>query len=570
MTHRSAPHLAVLIAALLLVAVPAGAAERGARFALVLGVNDPAEPSQPALRYADDDAARTFDLFRGLGASVRLLARPDENTRRLHPQAAAEAAPPTVQSLAGAVGQIAADVWLAHERGVATELYVVYAGHGSVDPEGVAGLTLEDGRVTVAGLADLVDDIAADRTHVIVDACDAWEFAYAGARGPGGERREVHGFSHGGRLADRADTGLLLGASATRETHEWEAVQAGVFSHVVRSGLYGAADADGDGRVDYREIAAFVDRAGQAIPNERYRPVVHVRPPAGEGVLLDLNDGLARRVEFDGERTFGRFLVEDDLGVRLVDFHSAEGQPVHLVRPPGAGRLFLRDVGGLREWTLPAGQAVVQVGDLAPERPRTEARGAAHEAFQQLFALPFDRGVVDTWVPAALEADERAALGPNRLSLGYELRSGALAGSDLVHGVRLGYERAFGRWRPRVGLGYATSRYRYEDALDVTAHEVSLAGGLDVLLWGGGAWELLAGLEAGGGWSVQLAGGATGRQRRSGGLFRWRGGLGVAWSPLPAVAIVVRGWAGQVVLDAQDGVRSPFEATLGAGVEWRL
>ena len=89
--------------------------------------------------------------------------------------------------------------------------------------------------------------------------------------------------------------------------------QAGVFSHEVRSGLYGAADANGDGQVSYREIAAFIERANAAIPNERFRPEVYAKEPTSGRNLLDLRTGLARRLELDGSSP-GHYFIEDARG----------------------------------------------------------------------------------------------------------------------------------------------------------------------------------------------------------------------------------------------------------------
>ena len=551
--------------------VSAATPPRSALFALVIGVNDGAEAGQPPLRYADDDAARYFDLFRALGARVHLLAEPDENTRRLHAQAAAEATPPTPEGLVAAATALATEVARARERGVPTRLYVVYAGHGSVQDD-VAGLTLVGGRLTAQALADIVGAVGAGRSHVIVDACDAWAFAYAGSRGPGGERRAVRGFAEAGPLVDAPGVGLLLGASATRETHEWEAVQAGVFSHVVRSGLYGAADADGDGRVGYREIAAFVDRAGEAIPNERYRPAVHVRPPSGSGELLDLEGALERRVELDGERAHGRFFLENPLGVRLVDFHNAAGQPVRLLRPSAEGLLYLRATADGREYSIPGNAAVVRVADRSPTTARTRARGAAHEAFQSLFALPFDAAVVEAWAPRpAVSLSGPADGGPNGFSTAYVLRSGVLEGAGLAHGVSLAYARALGRWRPRVAFAWTTARYDVGGALDVVAHEVGGTLGLDVELVAGRGLALLVGLQAGGGWVWQRGEGAGGAsQERDGGVLRYRGAIVGEWAPIPALAFIARGAAGQAFVDAAGGWQTPFEAELEVGLEARF
>ena len=56
------------------------------------------------------------------------------------------------------------------------------------------------------------------------------------------------------------------------------------------------------------------------------------------------------------------------------------------------------------EFTLQGGPDVVLLGELEAGRPRVASRGAAHEAYHLLFALPFDRAVVDAYVDAS--ADE--------------------------------------------------------------------------------------------------------------------------------------------------------------------
>ena len=61
----------------------------GATFALIIGVNKSIDPDLQDLHYADDDAARYFELFRSLGARTYLLTNPDKNTELLNHQAAA-------------------------------------------------------------------------------------------------------------------------------------------------------------------------------------------------------------------------------------------------------------------------------------------------------------------------------------------------------------------------------------------------------------------------------------------------------------------------------------------------
>jgi hypothetical protein len=372
-----------------------------ATFALIIGSNASVDRDLPTLKYADDDAARSLDLFRLLGARTYLLTRLDDNTRRLHPQAAAEALEPRRAVFERTMAQLATDVAQARDRHLEAELYVMYAGHGSVE-NGEGYITLEDMRITGGDLARYLEPIPATHIHVIADACASYYFAYG--RGPGGARRPLHGFQDASQLAADPRIGLLLSTSSARESHEWDAFQAGVFSHEVRSGLYGAADADGDGRVSYREIAAFVARANGAIPNDRFRPDVHIKPPAESDTLVDIRRALERRLDVDGART-GHYQVEDARGVRLLDFHNATGQAVHLVRPPPTGRVYVRRLDDDVEFAVPAAPAVVALADLDGAAPRVAARGAVQEAFSLLFSLPFDRTVVSAYAASPPRED---------------------------------------------------------------------------------------------------------------------------------------------------------------------
>jgi hypothetical protein len=167
-----------------------------------------------------------------------------------------------------------------------------------------------------------------------------------------------------------------------------------VFSYEVRSGMYGAADADGDGYVSYREIAAFVTRANAAILNERFRPDVYARPPRSSDRFLDLRDALHRRIEIDGKRP-GHYVLEDKLGVRILDFHNAPDQPVAIIRSSGGNDLFLRRTDDNQEYrVVVGGKDVLTIEDLDAGAPHVASRGAAHEAFNQTFSLQFDQGVV--------------------------------------------------------------------------------------------------------------------------------------------------------------------------------
>jgi hypothetical protein len=466
-----------------------------ATFALVIGANVSVDKDLAPLKYADDDAARSFDMFRLLGANTTLLARLDDNTRRLHPQAAAEAHEPKKADFDSAMAKLASDVAQASERGLEPTVYVVYAGHGNV--EGGRGyVTLEDSRLTGPDLARALAKVPAKRIHLVVDACSSYFLAYS--RGAGGARRAVTSFATDASLISDPRIGLLLSTSSARESHEWDSFQAGVFSHEVRSGLYGAADADGDGVVTYREIAAFVSRANATIPNEKFRPDVHTRPPSGGEALVDLRRARGRRLEIDGTHA-GHYYLEDARGVRLADLHNARGAMLYLVRPPplspGGGAVYLRRTEDDRELRLPPLGDVISVGELADEPPRIAARGAAHEAFSGLFSLPFDESVVRAFREPVL-APERPEPTPSpdspapgtRRVVGLAVAGGGLAlvGTGLAFAVSAGSAGNLPSNASQSEAQSANDRISRDNtlaALLLGTGLVALAGGATLYFW---------------------------------------------------------------------------------------
>ena len=97
-------------------------------FALVVGVNRSMDPKVAPLRYADDDAVRYRDLFRAVGGRTITLASLDENTRRLHPDAASDVRPARLALLTSAVDRLAAEAAQARRAGRAGRLLLRLCG----------------------------------------------------------------------------------------------------------------------------------------------------------------------------------------------------------------------------------------------------------------------------------------------------------------------------------------------------------------------------------------------------------------------------------------------------------
>jgi hypothetical protein len=363
-------------------------------YAVVVGWNGSPSPEVPALRFADDDAAEYARLLRDAGAETTLLTRFDSDSAALHGDTRPDGAP-TRDALFDALARVDRAIEASGRPG---ELFIVYTGHGDVD-HGEGFVMLDGARLTRADLRDRVlAGRRAARIHVVVDACKSYYLVFA----RGGERRRHDApFVDGRAAAMLPRVGFALSTSSDADSHEWEEVQGGVFSHEVRSALRGAADADGDGQVSYSELGAFVHTANQEIPNARFRPHFTVVPPAdsvlGERTpLLGWSGAPAttRAVRLDAPG-LGRISVEDSLGRRLLDAHLAPPGPlVHVPRAP----LYVWDRGADREFALDGGGGDVALSGLAPRPRRLASRGAQSDAFNQLFARPFDGRSVDEWL----------------------------------------------------------------------------------------------------------------------------------------------------------------------------
>ena len=125
---------------------------------------------------------------------------------------------------------------------------------------------------------------------------------------------------------------------------------------------------------------------------------------------LDLRGRRDQGLRFDGAELGAHYLLEDELGVRLLDFHGDPSTPLRLLRPPGQGLLYLRRLPDGAERTVPRSDGVVELAELTVAPARVRERGAASHAFATLFTHAFDAAAVSRWsadqdrVEASLEA----------------------------------------------------------------------------------------------------------------------------------------------------------------------
>jgi hypothetical protein len=401
-------------AALAVVVAPARAHADEKAFALVVAHNRSLDPGVPPLRYADDDGARFYEFIGSFAERARLLAVLDPATQRTFPELAQKAHPPTRQALREAMDELVAAMAEAHKAGHKTVFYFYFAGHGDVGQDREGYVNLVDGRFSRSDLfREVIARSGADLNHVIVDACNS--YFLVNRRGADGKRsadEAIRSFLAAETLDRYPNTGVVLSTASMAESHEWSRYQSGIFSHQLLSALWGGADVDGDGRVDYAELSAYVAAANLRVRDPRARLAIHARPPRLDrraplsdlahlrrvqpGVSRPAPGRVAAMLEVPATMS-GHFYLEDDRGVRYVDFNKSAEQPLRLAmldRPYYYLRTDDREAliklaaeGG------PAPATPVQAGALAFAEIPVRARGAVEESFRRdLYAFPFGKG----------------------------------------------------------------------------------------------------------------------------------------------------------------------------------
>ena len=214
--------LAALACVLLL---PRPAAAEVQRFALVVG-NDQGQPPDAQLSYAESDASRMASVLTEVGG-----VRP-ENLVLLRGQDAG-----TVRRTLIAVND------RVRAASGQTVLVVYYSGHADA-----GALHLGQSSLELPELEQLVRGSAASFRLLIVDACRSGALT----RVKGGSPAPPFDLRLDERVAGEGAV-FLTSSSASEDSQESDELKGSFFTHALVSGLLGAADENGDGKVTLDE-----------------------------------------------------------------------------------------------------------------------------------------------------------------------------------------------------------------------------------------------------------------------------------------------------------------------------
>jgi hypothetical protein len=384
---------------LLLVAHTARAELTTRTFALVITNNRSTDGAQPDLQYADDDGARYYRLFRGIAeeSDVVLLTSFDRTSRAQYGARVPMARAPTLAELSSARARLADGIRAARARGQRTQLYLVYAGHGTISG-GRGYLELEDRQIDGDFIErELLDELPADTKHVILDSCNS--FFVMNPRKPGGRRWATPKDMAFGFSARHPEVGLFLSTNSESEVFEWSELESGVFSHEVRSGLSGAADVNGDGTVTYLELAGFVEHANRGIAREALRPHLFFRGLEGDrnAALFATSELRGRKVDVGTEQV--RLWIKNAQGERLLDLHKERGPMTITIADPEPSDLMLYVQASdsaqrvvVSEHAAPSGAEPVVLASLSARTPELATRG--RRIFGTLFSEPYGKSAL--------------------------------------------------------------------------------------------------------------------------------------------------------------------------------
>ena len=311
----------VTLAMVTLVPAVVSAQPRIQRFTLVVGANLGGQ-ERPRLQYAVSDAERFARVLVELGG--------------VSPENEIVLRQPKLRDVIDGFDRLTARVESARRttaaNGGRTEVLVYYSGHADEE-----GLLLGSDRYSYRTLRERLDQIPADVRIAVLDACASGAFT----RIKSGKARPAFLVDETSNMRGHA---FLTSSAATEAAQESDRIRASYFTHYLVSGLRGAADLSGDGKVTLNEAYqfAFNETLGRTVDTKAgpQHPSYDISMSGtGDVVMTDLRQTTATLVL--GEELEGRFYIRNAKQQLVVELYKPRGRRVELGVEPGAYEIRL-------------------------------------------------------------------------------------------------------------------------------------------------------------------------------------------------------------------------------------
>ncbi len=288
------------------------------RYGLFVGANDGGQ-GRVTLRWAVSDARRLAEVMTEMGGirAQDSYVLTDPGARDLELQ---------FKHLAQ---RLAAD----EHRLRRAEIVFYYSGHSDE-----YGLMLGEDHLSYAELRRLIDQVAADVSIAILDSCASGAFT----RLKGGAFTQPFLIDEGTTVTGHA---FLASSSADEASQESDSLGSSFFTHYLVSGLRGAADTSGDGRVTLDEIYHYarqetLQRTLGTFAGPQHASFDFQLTGSGSLVLTDLSD-VTSAIVLDRSMS-GRLFVTRELGGLVAEVRKDEGRELQIALPNGAYILTLQ------------------------------------------------------------------------------------------------------------------------------------------------------------------------------------------------------------------------------------
>jgi hypothetical protein len=367
-------------------------------YVFIVSSSAPASSSVPSLKYADDDAALYYEFFKPVAKKEVLFTSFDRESAKIYPELVSLAKPPKKKDVIENYREMLKTI--KEIKGVKKEIFLIFIGHGGIDESHRGFLNLADGKLFKDEIDSIFLNYEDNQTiiHFIIDSCNAYYLIQK--RGDWKEQdtyvdlsrdfQKVYTFEYEKRMSN---IGFLISSAGMVETYEWDYIHSGVFSYLIRSGLLGAADINGDSIITYGELRAFLASANAGIKVEKAKPKYLLLAPRGhdDTGIVDLKMWKAKGSSFYTLGSSGRFSVEDDRGVKILELNVGEKQKFSLLLPQEKREYFLIPDKDEKN-SLKLKKQGDQIAAFSMEGSELRKRGAYSESLLSgLFAVPFTK-----------------------------------------------------------------------------------------------------------------------------------------------------------------------------------